>query len=160
MQKIVLISVGRLKEDFFIKAEQEYLKRLKGYCDVSVVEVPQIVLPQNPSDAQIKKALEDEAESILSKIPKNSEIVSLCIEGKLFSSEQIAELIDNNASVGSGLITFIIGGSFGLSEVIKQKSRCRMSMSKMTFPHRLARIMLLEQIYRGFTIIAGSPYHK
>ena len=160
MQKIVLISVGRLKEDFFIKAEQEYLKRLKGYCELSVVEVPQVVLPQNPSEAQVERALNEEAESILSKIPKNSDIISLCIEGKQFSSEQMAQLIEDNANVGGGVITFIIGGSFGLGQAVKAKSKCKMSMSKMTFPHRLARIMLLEQIYRGFTIIAGSRYHK
>lgn len=160
MQKVVIISVGRLKEDFFKKAEQEYLKRLNGYCDMSVIEVPQTVLPQNPSDAQVISALEQEAELIINKIPKNSHIVSMCIEGNQLSSEQMAEMIDDNANIGSGVITFIIGGSFGLSDSIKQKSKTKLSMSKMTFPHRMARIMLLEQIYRGYTIIAGSRYHK
>ncbi len=160
MQKIVLISVGRLKEDFFKKAEQEYLKRLNGYCEINVIEIPQTVLPQNPSDAQVMSALEQEAELIINKIPKNSQVVTLCIEGKLLSSEQMAEMIEDNANVGSGVITFIIGGSFGLSERVKSKSKIRISMSKMTFPHRMARIMLLEQIYRGYTIISGSRYHK
>lgn len=160
MQKIVLISVGRLKEDFFKKAEQEYLKRLNGYCEINVIEIPQTVLPQNPSDAQVMSALEQEAELIINKIPKNSQVVTLCIEGKLLSSEQMAEMIEDNANIGGGVITFIIGGSFGLSERVKNKSKTRMSMSKMTFPHRMARIMLLEQIYRGYTIIAGSRYHK
>lgn len=160
MQKITIISVGRLKEDFFIKAEQEYVKRLSRFCDLKIIEINQEVLPQSPTESQIALALENEAEQIINKIPKGSEIITLCIEGKLHSSEQLAEIIEDNANIGSGAITFIIGGSFGLSEAVKSKSRLRLSMSKMTFPHRMARIMLLEQIYRGFSINCGSPYHK
>lgn len=160
MQKVTVISVGRLKEDFYKKAEQEYAKRLNGFCDLNIIEVNQEQLPSNPSDGQIEAALNTEAEQIMSRIPKNAEIVSMCIEGKLFSSEGLAELVENNANIGSGSLCFIIGGSFGLSEKIKAQSRVRMSMSKMTFPHRLARVMLLEQIYRAFQISAGSRYHK
>lgn len=160
MQKITLISVGRLKDDFFKAAEKEYVKRLGGFCDLKIIEVNQQQLPSNPTAGQIESALTVEAEEILSKIPKGSEIVSLCIEGKHYSSEALSEMIENNADIGSGSMTFIIGGSFGLSEVVKSKSKIKLSMSKMTFPHRLARIMLLEQIYRAFQIQAGSRYHK
>ncbi len=160
MQKITIISVGKLKEEFFKLAEKEYTKRLSGACDFKIVEIPQEMLPQNPSMGQVETALESEAEQIISKIPKNAEVVTLCIEGKLYSSEELSSLIEKNADIGSGNMVFIIGGSFGLSEKVKEKSKVRLSMSKMTFPHRLARIMLLEQIYRSYQIIAGSRYHK
>ena len=160
MQKITIISVGRLKEEFFKSAEREYVKRLGGFCDLKIIEVNQQQLPANPSAGQIEVALESEAEEILSKIPKGSEIITLCIEGKLYSSEELSNIIENNANMGSGSMTFVIGGSFGLSDTVKNKSKVRLSMSKMTFPHRLARIMLLEQIYRAFQIEIGSRYHK
>lgn len=160
MQKITIISVGKLKEEFFKSAEKEYAKRLAGFCDLKIIEVNQQQLPSNPSAGQIENALSLEAEEILAKIPKGSEVVTLCIEGKLYSSEALSEAIEDNANIGSGNMTFIIGGSFGLSEEVKSKSKIRLSMSKMTFPHRLARIMLLEQIYRAFQIQAGSRYHK
>lgn len=160
MQKITLISVGRLKEDFFKLAEKEYSKRLGGFCDLKIIEVNQQQLPSNPSAGQIEAALLAEAEDIISKIPKGSEIVTLCIEGKLYSSEELSKAIENNANIGTGNMTFIIGGSFGLSEKVKAMSKIKLSMSKMTFPHRLARVMLLEQIYRAFQIESGSRYHK
>lgn len=160
MQKITLISVGRLKEDFFKAAEKEYAKRLGGFCDLKIIEVNQQQLPQNPSAGQIEAALSAEAEDILSKIPKGSDIITLCIEGKLYSSEELSKVVGDNANIGSGNLTFIIGGSFGLSDTVKAKSKIRLSMSKMTFPHRLARVMLLEQIYRAFQIEAGTKYHK
>ncbi len=160
MQKITLISVGRLKEDFFKAAEKEYAKRLGGFCDLKIIEVNQQQLPSNPSEGQIEAALSLEAEEIIAKIPKGSDIITLCIEGKLYSSEELSRVIESNANMGSGSMTFIIGGSFGLSETVKRKSKIRLSMSKMTFPHRLARVMLLEQIYRGFQIVAGTKYHK
>ncbi len=160
MQKITLLTVGRLKEKFFKEAEQEYAKRLSGFCNLNIIEIPQEVLPQNPSEGQIKAALEAEAEQILSKIPKQADIVTLCIEGKQRTSEELAELITDNANTSSGVLAFVIGGSFGLSETVKAKSKVRLSMSKMTFPHRMARIMLLEQIYRGYQISAGTRYHK
>ena len=160
MQKITLISVGRLKEDFFKSAEGEYSKRLSGFCDLKIIEVNQQQLPSNPSAGQIESALETEAEDILSKIPKGSEVIALCIEGRLHSSEELSKIIETNANMGSGSMTFIIGGSFGLSEKVKSKSKIRLSMSNMTFPHRLARVMLLEQIYRAYQIESGSRYHK
>lgn len=160
MQKITVISVGRLKEEFFKSAEKEYAKRLSGFCDLKIIEINQEQLPSNPSAGQIEAALSIEAEAIISKIPKGSDVVTLCIEGKLYSSEDLSGIIEDNANSLGGNMTFIIGGSFGLSEEVKRKSRIRLSMSKMTFPHRLARIMLLEQIYRAFQITAGSKYHK
>lgn len=160
MQKITVISVGRLKEEFYKAAEQEYAKRLGGFCDLNIIEIPQEQLPSDPSEGQIASALDAEAEQILAKLPKNAEVISLCIEGKLYSSEQLAKAVEDNADIGSGCMAFIIGGSFGLSERVKAGSKIRLSMSKMTFPHRLARVMLLEQIYRAFQINAGSRYHK
>lgn len=160
MQKITVITVGKLKEVFFKQAEEEYLKRLKGLCDLTVVEVPQTVLPQHPSQGQITSALETEADIITSKLPKNAQVVPLCIEGKIYSSEELSELVANNANFGSGSIAFVIGGSYGLAPRIKNLGSIKLSMSKMTFPHRLARIMLLEQIYRGYKIINGGEYHK
>lgn len=160
MQKITLITVGKLKEDYYKEACNEYAKRLSAFCDLSMVEIPQEQLPPNPSAGQVTAALESEADQILSKIPKNADVVTLCVEGKLYSSEQLAESVELNVNIGSGNMVFIIGGSFGLSERVKAASKIRLSFSKMTFPHRLARVMLLEQIYRAFQINAGSKYHK
>ncbi len=160
MQKITLISVGKLKEQFFKDAESEYLKRLKGFCSFELCEISAENLPQNPSPLQIEAALSAEAQKIISKIPKNADIISLCIEGKLHSSEELANLILDNANFGSGSICFIIGSSYGLSDKVKAFSKVRLSMSKMTFPHRLARVMLLEQIYRAYKILGGGEYHK
>lgn len=160
MQKITIISVGRLKESFFKAAEEEYLKRLKGLCNIKVIEVPQEILPQHPSAGQITSALETEADNIIARIPKNAEVIPLCIEGKGYSSEKFAELIENNASFGSGNMAFIIGGSYGLSGRVKALGKIRLSMSDLTFPHRLFRIMLLEQIYRAYKILSGAEYHK
>ena len=127
---------------------------------MNVIEIPQVVLPQNPSDAHILNALENEAIQIISKIPKNSYVIPLCIEGKQYSSEEFAKVIEDNQNFGGGSIVFIIGSSYGLSKTVKEMANLRLSMSKMTFPHRLARIMLLEQVYRGYKIIQGSTYHK
>ncbi len=159
MQKINIIAVGRLKESFFKAAEQEYLKRLSGYCNIGITEIQQQVLPKNPSKSDIENALDTEGKNIISKIPKGSCIVTLCIEGKKVSSTKLAEIIESNKNT-SGNMTFIIGGSYGLCEEVKKLSNIRLSMSDMTFPHRLARIMLLEQIYRSYKISEGSGYHK
>lgn len=160
MQKITIISVGRLKESFFKHAEEEYTKRLKGFCNIKIAEVPQEVLPAHPSEGQINAALETESESIISKIPKGAEVIPLCIEGKQYSSQKLADLIDDNANFGSGNMVFIIGGSYGLADSVKRLGKIKLSMSEMTFPHRLARIMLLEQIYRSYKILSGGEYHK
>lgn len=160
MQKITLISVGKIKEEYYKQACNEYAKRLSAFCDLNIIEIPQEQLSPNPSEGQVTAALESEADQILAKIPKNADVVTLCVEGKLYSSEQLAEAVDLNVNIGSGNMAFIIGGSFGLSERVKAASKIRLSFSKMTFPHRLARVMLLEQIYRAYGINSGSKYHK
>lgn len=160
MQTVSIISVGKLKDAFFEMASDEYLKRLKAYAKVNIIEIKAGVLPENPKDSEISVVLEKEAEDILKKIPSSSKVISLCIEGKLYSSEDMAKLIADTALNGFSHLVFIIGGSYGLSERVKARSDIRLSMSKMTFPHRLARIMLLEQIYRGYKINSGEAYHK
>lgn len=160
MQTVTIISVGKLKDAFFEMASEEYLKRLKVFAKVNVIEIKAGVLPENPSGNEINSVLEKEGEEILKKIPQSAKVVSLCIEGKLYSSEDMAKLLSDTALSGTSHIVFIIGGSYGLSEKVKARTSVRLSMSKMTFPHRLARIMLLEQIYRGYKINAGESYHK
>ena len=160
MQSVTIISVGKLKDAFFNEASDEYLKRLKAFAKMNVVEIKAGVLPENPKDSEINAVLEKEGEEILRKIPSNAKVVSLCIEGKLYSSEDLAELFESTALSGISHIVFIIGGSYGLSHKVKSRSDIMLSMSKMTFPHRLARIMLLEQIYRACKINAGEAYHK
>lgn len=160
MQTVTIISVGKLKDAFFNEASDEYLKRLKAFSKMNVIEIKAGVLPENPKDSEINAVLEKEGEEILKKIPSGAKVISLCIEGKLYSSEDLAMLFEKTALSGTSHIVFIIGGSYGLSEKVKNRSDIRLSMSKMTFPHRLARIMLLEQIYRACKINAGEAYHK
>ena len=160
MQTVTIISVGKLKDAFFEMASEEYLKRLKAYAKVNIIEIKAGVLPENPKESEINAVLEKEGEEILKKLPASSRVISLCIEGKLYSSEDMARLISDTALSGCSNIVFIIGGSYGLCERVKARSHIRLSMSKMTFPHRLARIMLLEQIYRGYKINSGEAYHK
>lgn len=155
-----VIAVGRLKDKFFDEAAAEYLKRLKAFGKTEVVEIAAAALPDNPSDGEIAKALEKERDAIIAKIPKGAAVYPLCIEGKSVSSEELAEEINAQANSGVSCCAFVIGGSFGLSEDVKKLGRLRVSMSRMTFPHRLARVMLLEQIYRACTINAGIKYHK
>ncbi len=159
MIKVKIIALGRLKEDYLKSASDEYSKRLSRYCNLEIIELNPKSLPDNPNDTQIATALECEAELILKAIPQGSEVVAMCIEGKQFSSEKLSGVLDN-AALLSGSIVFIIGSSYGLADRVKSKADIKMSMSRMTFPHQLARVMLLEQIYRGFKISEGSAYHK
>lgn len=160
MLSVSIICIGKLKDAFFEMASDEYIKRLSAFTKVNITEIKAAPLPERPSQTEIDAALEKEAQAIAAKLPKGAKIVSLCIEGKLYSSEDMAELLCDTALSGQSHIVFIIGGSYGLSPRIKAQSAVRLSMSKMTFPHRLARVMLLEQIYRGFKINAGESYHK
>lgn len=160
MINISIICVGRLKDKFFEDASKEYLKRLQAYAKVTVYEVKAENLPDNPNDTLISAALEKEAAEIIRKIPSGAYVIPMCIEGKEYSSEELAAFFDKNTVAGNSSFAFIIGGSYGLSDNVKQLSKTRMSMSRMTFPHRLARIMLLEQIYRACKINAGEKYHK
>ena len=159
MIKVTIIALGKLKEKYLRDATAEYEKRLSRYCQLDIVEIEPIRLPEKPSPAEIDAALEKEAELIFKKIPKNSEVFALCVEGKQLSSEGLAQSVLNLSQQGKG-ITFIIGSSYGLSERVKQISQTRLSLSKMTFPHQLFRVMLLEQVYRAFKINEGSTYHK
>lgn len=159
MMKITVISPGKLKERYLREAADEYIKRLSRFCDLAMIEPEPCRLPENPSEAQINSALENEADMLLKKIPDNAFVVALCVEGKRLSSEQLAERVSELSAVGRPL-TMIIGSSYGLSERVKKRADMRLSVSDMTFPHQLFRIMLLEQIYRAFQINMGSEYHK
>ena len=158
--RVQLICVGKMKEKFYIDAAAEYVKRLSAYCKLQVVELPEERLPSNPSQAQIDAALAKEAEAIQAKLPKGGKVVALCVEGDLLSSPQLAKRLDGWMVDGASQLTFVIGGSFGLHPAVKAQAHLRLSMSPMTFPHHLARIMLLEQIYRAYQISAGTKYHK
>ena len=160
MLSVHLICVGKLKESFYQQACAEYVKRLSPYCRLTVTELPEERLPASPSRAQIDAALEKEAQAILSKTPSNSSLVCLCVEGQLRSSEELARRMDRWAGSGESHLVFLIGGSFGLHPSIKGSAKLRLSMSPMTFPHHLARVMVLEQIYRAYQINAGTRYHK
>ena len=157
---ITIICIGKLKDKFFKEASSEYEKRLGPFCKLEIIEISPAPLPDSPNEAQIAAGLEKEAELILKKIPPNAPGYALCVEGKHLSSEELAAELGAAALSGSGKICFIIGGSHGLAERVKAAANARLSMSRMTFPHRLARIMLLEQIYRAFMINAGTAYHK
>ena len=160
MFEITLITVGKLKEKFYMSAAAEYEKRLKGYCQFHILELPEVRLSDNPSPAEISNGLEKEADSILSKIPKNAWLCVLTPEGKLLSSEALAEKMSQIKLSGKSAACFVIGSSYGMSPRIKSAADFQLSMSPMTFPHHLARIMVLEQIYRSESIQAGSKYHK
>ena len=160
MLSIHILCVGKLKEKFYIEAVSEYVKRLSGCCKLTLTELPEEKLPQSPSQGQIDAALAKEGQTIRAKLPPNPFLVALCIEGKAHSSEDMAGLIRSCEQNSAKHLVFLIGGSFGLDPTLKQQAQVRLSMSPMTFPHHLARVMLLEQIYRGFKINEGSAYHK
>lgn len=160
MINIQLIVLGKLKEKYMKDFAFEYEKRLSGYCKLTVTELEPVKLSDNPSKQEIKNALNKETQMIKGKIPKNSYVFSMCIEGKQMSSEELSKKLEDIALTGKNNITFIIGSSFGLSDEIKQMSDYKFSMSKMTFPHKLARIMLTEQIYRAMSITNNGKYHK
>ena len=160
MFSITLIAMGKLKEKFYLSAAAEYEKRLSGYCDFKLLELPEVRLPENPSPAEISAGLEKEAELIFSKIPKGAWLCVLTPEGKLLSSEALAAKIGEVKLSGKSSACFLIGSSFGMSPRVKEKADFKLSMSPMTFPHHLARIMVLEQLYRSESIQAGSKYHK
>ena len=159
MQKITVLCVGKLKEKFYLDATAEYAKRLGRYCKLDILELPESRLPEEPSPAQIQQALDAEAAAITAKLPKGGALVALCIEGTPCSSEEMSRKMQQPVS-GKTQLTFLIGGSVGLSESLKRRADWKLSMSPMTFPHHLARVMLLEQIYRAFQIRQGTKYHK
>lgn len=160
MININLICVGKLKEDYLRMACAEYEKRLGAFCKLKITEIAPSKLPENPNSAQTDFALKDEGERILAKISQNEAVFALCIEGKELSSPALSKEVEKYAVNGFGTLTFVIGGSHGLSPNVKNRANFRLSMSPMTFPHQLARVMLLEQIYRSFMISSGGKYHK
>lgn len=160
MFDITLITVGKLKEKFYLSATAEYEKRIKGYCQFRIIELPEYRLPDNPSPAEISTALEKEADAIFAKIPKGAWFCVLTPEGKLLSSESLADTIAQVKLSGKSSACFLIGSSFGISPRLKAMADLKLSMSPMTFPHHLARVMVLEQLYRAEAIQAGSKYHK
>lgn len=160
MFEITLIAVGKLKEKFYLSAVNEYEKRLKGYCQFKLLELPETRLPDTPSPAEINAGLEKEADLILSKLPKGCWFCVLTPEGKLMSSETLANKLKDVKVSGKSSVCFLIGSSFGMAQRVKEKADFKLSMSPMTFPHHLARVMVLEQLYRAEAIQAGSKYHK
>lgn len=160
MIRIKIIAIGRLKEKYLREASAEYEKRLSAFCRLEVTELEPERLPDDPKPARIAAALEAEAERIIKAIPRGAFTVPLCIEGRQLSSEELSETLDSAAVGGESCICFIIGGSYGMSDRVKRLADLKLSMSKMTFPHQLARIMLLEQLYRAFKISRGGAYHK
>jgi len=158
--EITLITMGKLKEKFYISAAEEYVKRLGAYCRFTLLELPEYRLPEAPSQAEIAAGLEKEADTILSRIPKGAWFCVLTPEGKLLSSEALAARMGEVKLSGKSSACFLIGSSFGIAPRVKEKADLKLSMSPMTFPHHLARIMVLEQLYRAEAIQAGSKYHK
>ena len=157
MQKITILCVGKLKEKFYADAAAEYAKRLSRFCRLEIAELAEERLPEDPSQAQIDRALAAEATRITERLPKGG---ALCIEGTELSSPALAERLRTMTVSGASELTFLIGGSVGLDRSLKGRADLRLSMSPMTFPHHLARVMLLEQIYRAYQIQSGSRYHK
>ncbi len=160
MFSVTLICMGKLKEKFYTAAAAEYEKRLQGYCQFKLLELPEARLPENPSPAEIAAGLDKEAETILAKIPKGAWFCVLTPEGKLLSSEALAQQMRQVKLSGKSSACFLIGSSFGIAPRVKARAELKLSMSPMTFPHHLARVMVLEQLYRAEAIQAGSKYHK
>ena len=160
MLAVKLICVGKMREKFYIDAFSEYAKRLQGYCKFELCEIAEERLPENSKSGEVDAALSKEAAEILRNLPNDAFAVALCVEGKQLPSEGIAKLIADRENSGKPKLCFIIGGSFGLHDRVKKLAKLKLSMSEMTFPHHLARVMLAEQIYRGFKINEGSKYHK
>ncbi len=157
---IKLICVGKMRERFYIDAFAEYQKRLQKYCRLELLEVTEQRLSDHPSEKEVTAALGREAEEILRAVPPDAFTAALCVEGRQMPSEGMAALIAERENSGKPKLCFVVGGSCGLAESVKQRCDLKLSMSEMTFPHHLARVMLIEQIYRGFKINEGSPYHK
>ncbi|MCF3943972.1 23S rRNA (pseudouridine(1915)-N(3))-methyltransferase RlmH [Oceanobacillus alkalisoli] len=158
--KITIISVGKLKEKYLKQGIQEYLKRLSSYADVSIVELSDEKAPETMSNAEMETVKRKEGERILGAIKQDTYVITLEIEGKMLTSVGLAAKMDELATYGKSKVAFVIGGSLGISDEVRKRSDFALSFSKLTFPHQLMRLVLLEQVYRGFRIIRGEPYHK
>ena len=159
MLSVKIITVGTLKESYLREAVAEYSKRLSAFCKLSVVQLKESKLPDSPSDKEIESALDAEAKAILSEISPRSYKIAMCVEGKQMPSEKLAATLERISGQTSE-VCFIIGSSFGLSDKVKSAADMRLSVSELTFPHQLLRVMLLESVYRAFTITVGTKYHK
>ncbi|MDI3310932.1 MAG: 23S rRNA (pseudouridine(1915)-N(3))-methyltransferase RlmH [Thermoanaerobacterium sp.] len=157
---IDIIAVGKIKEKFIEDGIREYAKRLKPYCNISIIEVNDEKAPESLSDKEKISVMQRESIKIADKIRKGSFIISLCIEGRQMDSVEFARYVESVMTAGNSNITFVIGGSLGLHDDIKSMSDLKLSFSKMTFPHQLMRLILVEQIYRAFKIMKGETYHK
>lgn len=157
---ISIITVGKLKEKYLKLGIEEYLKRLSSYAKVEIIEVPDEKAPEVLSDSEMEQVKQKEGERILSKLYPDTYVIALAIEGKQKSSEELADTLDKLATYGKSKIAFIIGGSLGLSKDVLSRADEKLSFSKMTFPHQLMRLILVEQIYRAYRINRGEPYHK
>lgn len=160
MLTVSVIHVGDFKEKFFALAESEYKKRISAFAKFEDICLKEAILPENPNEKEIERALSAEAKEILARLDPRAKKIALCVEGKEKSSEELAEIIKTSADSGISRIIFIIGSSHGLSEEVKEAVDLKLSFSKMTFPHQLMRVILAEQIYRAFTINAKGKYHK
>jgi 23S rRNA (pseudouridine1915-N3)-methyltransferase len=161
MLKINIICIGKIKEKYFTDAIAEYSKRLSAFCKFSIVELAEEKIRSNtPNQAQIDEVIQAEGRRIMQKISPSDYVLAMCIEGKLMSSEELSRTLDSVALSGKSTVDFVIGGSYGLSEAVKKRADIRLSMSKMTFPHTMARMILSEQIYRAFEISTNGKYHK
>ena len=159
MLNVKLISVGSLKESYLKDAISEYSKRLSAFCNLEIIELKEHKLSDAPSEGEIRRALAEEAERITKAIPQKAYKIALCVEGKQFSSEELAKKLEDVAQI-SGTVCLIIGSSHGIDEGLKASSDLKLSVSKLTFPHQLMRVMLLEIIYRALNIVKGTKYHK
>lgn len=157
---ISIITIGKLKEKYLKQGIQEYLKRLSSYAKVEIIELADEKAPENLSESEMEQVKQKEGERILAKISDDTQVIALAINGKQKSSEELAKEIDSLATYGKSKIAFVIGGSLGLSSEVMKRSNAALSFSKMTFPHQLMRLVLVEQIYRAFRIIRNEPYHK
>lgn len=158
--RISIVCVGKIKEKYLKLGIDEFSKRLSKYCKLEVIELDDEKAPENLSDKEMIMIKDKEGKKILSKIKDNSYVISLAIDGKNLSSEELAETINNLGIRGTSHIVFVIGGSLGLSDEVLKRSNYKLSFSKMTFPHQLMRLILLEQVYRAYRINNGEPYHK
>jgi 23S rRNA (pseudouridine1915-N3)-methyltransferase len=159
MLNVKFITLGTLKEGYLREAAAEYEKRLGGFCRFEMVQLKEERLSDQPSESEIKSALDKESAKIFAEIPSRAYVVAMCVEGKQCSSEELAEKLEE-ISARSSDICFIIGSSFGLADTVKQRADMRLSVSKLTFPHQLMRVILLEAVYRAFNIQKGTKYHK
>ncbi|WP_457982998.1 23S rRNA (pseudouridine(1915)-N(3))-methyltransferase RlmH [Bacillus paralicheniformis] len=157
---ISIVAIGKLKEKYLKQGINEYIKRLSAYAKVDIIELPDEKAPENLSDQDMKIVKDKEGERILSKISPDAHVIALAIEGKMKSSEELADNMDRLATYGKSKVTFVIGGSLGLSDAVLKRADEKLSFSRMTFPHQLMRLILLEQVYRAFRINRGEPYHK